>query len=198
MSARFGFWSSLAALFFALAYGVPQVLQIIGVLAFPYDEIPIFAASLLLAPSFVLANVALYETTGGARRVFALAALALAVHYAVLVSMVYVIQLGVVIPAKLAGGGTVAELFSCCGPKSPMTAVDLLGYTLMSVSTLFAAAALPSERRLSLALAGNGLLAPFLILQLVWPGLIAVGSLWLVSFPLAMVLLAVHFRRLGH
>lgn len=195
MASRFGFWSSLATCFFALAYGVPQVLQVMGQLVFPYDEILIFLPSLLLAPSFVLANVALYETAPAERRVFALAALAVALHYAVLVSIVYVVQLAAVIPAKLAGGTEISALFSCCGFGQPLTAVDLLGYTLMSVSTLFAAVAVPGNRLLALSLLGNGLLAPFLIFQLVWPGLIAIGALWLITFPLAMALLAADFRR---
>lgn len=195
MTARFGFCWSLAACVFALAYGVPQLLQVAGILRFPIDEILIFAPSLLLAPSFVLANVGLYESTPAGRRVFALAALALAVHYAVLVSIVYVVQLGVVIPTRIAGGGPLASLFGCCGHGMPLTAVDLLGYTLMSVSTLFAAAAIVGDRPLWLALVANGLLAPFLILQLAWPGLIWIDALWLVTFPLAMALLAAHFRR---
>ena len=197
VTARFGFWAAVAACFFALAYGVPQVLQVAGWLTFPVDEILIFAPSLALAPSFVLANVGLYESTATGRRVFALAALALALHYTVLVSIVYVVQLGVVIPARLAGGNPVSALFGCCGSGMPLTAIDLLGYTLMSVSTLFAAGAIVGNRPLRWALVANGLLAPFLILQLAWPGLIWIGALWLVTFPLAMGLLAAYLRRTG-
>lgn len=195
MAARFGFWAALAAFVFGVGYGIPQILQVAGVLRFPHDEIWIFAPSLLLAPSFVLANAALYEATRDERRIFALAALVIGLHYAVLVSSVYVIQLSAVIPAKLAGGSDVSALFSCCGKGQPLTAIDLLGYTLMSVSTLFAAFAVPKDRPLALSLLVNGLLAPFLILQLAWPWLIWVGALWLITFPLAMALLARHFRR---
>ena len=70
MVARFGFWAAIASFVFAVAYGIPQALQVAGILTFPYDEIWIFAPSLLLAPSFVLANAALYETTPGERRIF--------------------------------------------------------------------------------------------------------------------------------
>jgi len=79
MVARFGFWAAIASFVFAVAYGIPQVLQVAGILTFPYDEIWIFAPSLLLAPSFVLANASLYETTPGERRIFALAALGSAI-----------------------------------------------------------------------------------------------------------------------
>ena len=197
MVARFGFWAAIASFVFAVAYGIPQALQVAGILTFPYDEIWIFAPSLLLAPSFVLANAALYETTPGERRIFALAALVIALHYAVLVSSVYVIQLTAVIPAKLAGGTDISRLFSCCGQGQPLTAIDLLGYTLMSVSTLFAVGAVRGDRALASSLLVNGLLAPFLILQTAWPVLIWIGALWLVTFPVAMALLARSFRRSG-
>lgn len=39
-------------------------------------------------------------------------------------------------------------------------------------------------------LIANGLLALFLILQLVWPSLIWIGSLWIPLFATAMALLA--------
>ncbi|MCX5493510.1 hypothetical protein OSH11_02210 [Kaistia dalseonensis] len=195
MTARFGFWASIAAMFFALAYGVPQILQVVGWLTFPLDEILIFLPSLALAPSFVLASAALYEATRPERRIWSLAGLVLALHYAVLVSIVYVIQLAAVIPAKLAGGSDIARLFSCCATGNPLTAVDLLGYTLMSLATLFAAGAVTENRPLAVVFIANGLIAPFLILQTAYPALIAIGALWLVTFPLAMALLAVHFRR---
>jgi hypothetical protein len=77
-------------------------------------------------------------------------------------------------------------------------AVDMLGYTLMSVSTLFAAAVFEGEglqtwiRR---ALLANGALIPFLALQMYVPALIWGGSLWAITFPAATGLLALHFRR---
>ena len=70
-----------------------------------------------------------------------------------------------------------------------MTAIDLLGYTYMAISLLLLA---PSYERgaLKVLLIANGLLAPFLILQLVWPALIWIGSLWIPLFAAAMALLA--------
>jgi hypothetical protein len=115
--------------------------------------------------------------------------------YAVLVSIVYVIQLGAVIPRRIAGDDTLA-LFRCCAQYDALTVVDLLGYTLMSVATLIAVPALPRSgwgRFARLAFAANGLLAPVLILQLYFPGLIWIGALWLITFPLAMAFLALRF-----
>lgn len=198
MQRQFGFLAAMAALVASLAYGIPQLLQVAGVLVWPLDVILIFAPSLALAPLFVLAMVALHAATGPERAVWSLAALAMAIMYAVLVSIVYVIQLGVVIPLGLAGESARVAAFACCDRFQPLTAVDLLGYTLMSVSTLLAAFALRGSGLRNAAFLGslaNGLLAPVLILQLAWPGLIAIGALWLVTFPLAMLFTALVLRR---
>lgn len=196
MTNRFGFLASLGALIAAVAYGIPQLLQVAGVLTPPWDLILIFAPSLALAPLFAMTMAALYESAPEQRRVFGLAALALAIMYATLVSIVYIIQLGVVIPLMLRGEEGRVALFTCCGEHQPLTAIDLLGYALMSLSTLLAAGAVSpkaSAQRTWLVL--NGLLAPVLVLQLVWPKLIYVGALWLITFPLAMLYTAIAFRR---
>jgi hypothetical protein len=103
--------------------------------------------------------------------------------------MVYVNQLGVVIPSDLAGAGRDVALFACCGSRRPMTAIDLLGYTYMGISLALLA---PTYRPgvLRMVLMANGLLAPFLILQLIWPALIWIGALWIPLFAFAMALLA--------
>ena len=198
MTSRFGFFAALGALVASVGYGVPQLLQVGGVLTFPTDLILIFAPSLALAPLFVLTMAAVHAVAPPTRSVWSLAALALAIMYAVLVSIVYVVQLGVVVPLRLGGEGERVALFECCAQFQPMTAIDLLGYTLMSLSTGFAAAVFGGSRIGRTArfwLVANALLAPFLILQLAWPWLIYVGALWLVIFPLSMLFVALVFRR---
>lgn len=192
---RFGVWSALAALFASLAYAVPQVLQVAGVLQDPWDRILIFAPSFVLAPCFVLATAAVAAAATPGRQVFALSALAFAGIYAVLASSVYVTQLGLVIPGDLAGHQAEAAVFACCGQHKFTTGLDLTGYTYMSLSTLLAAPALSGKRWLWARrwLVANGLLAPILIGQLAWPWLIYAGALWLVTFPMAMLCLAKGF-----
>lgn len=196
MTARFGFLAATGAAIASVAYAVPQVLQVAGVLGDPWDRIAIFAPSLALAPAFVLAVVAVHEGAAPDRRLFSLAALALAILYAVDVSAVYVVQLGVVIPHDRAGQGAAVAFAACCNPEMPATAIDLLGYTYMSLSTLLLAPVFPgggARRWLRAALIANGALAPFLLGQLAWPALIYVGALWLVTFPTSMILLALMF-----
>lgn len=194
-TARFGLWAAWAAFIAAVGYAIPQLLQVAGVLHDPWDRILIFAPSLALAPCFVLTMAALHEAAPAERRVFTLGALALAVMYGVLACIVYVTQLSVVIPGDLSGGNEAASLLACCGRGQFTTGLDLLGYTLMSLSTLCAAGA--TRRAARFWLIANGLLAPVLIGQLVWPGLIVAGAAWLVTFPAAMAALALGFRRMA-
>jgi hypothetical protein len=198
MIGSFGFFAAIGALIASVGYGIPQILQVAGVLAWPWDAILIYAPSLALAPLFVLTMVAVHISAPAGKKVWSLSALAIAIMYAVLVSLVYVVQLGVVIPLRLQGEGARVALFDCCAQYQPMMAIDLLGYTLMSLSTGLAAAVLggSSLRRMaSFWLAANAALAPILLAQLVWPWLIYLGALWLVTFPLSMLFLALVFRR---
>jgi len=196
MSGRFGYWASIAAAIASIAYGIPQLMQVAGLLPTPLDRILIFAPSLLLAPCFVLTMAAVHAAAPRAKSVWSLSALALAVMYGVMACIVYVTQLSVVIPGEQAGRDVAA--FACCDQGRFLTGVDLTGYTLMSLSTLFAAPLYPARgpgaaARVWLIL--NGVLAPALILQVAAPWLIAVGALWLVTFPAAMIALAMDFRR---
>jgi hypothetical protein len=196
MRSRFGAWSAAAAALASVCYAVPQLMQVAGVLSDPWDRILIFAPSLALAPAFALAVAAAHHIAPPDRRIWSLGALVLAILYAADVSMVYVVQLGAVIPHDLRGHGGDVAFAACCNPGMPATAIDLLGYTWMSCSTLLLAAVFPGagvRRRLRVALLANGALAPFLIGQLAWPALIYVGALWLVTFPLAMIFLAQAF-----
>jgi hypothetical protein len=60
---------------------------------------------------------------------------------------------------------------------------------------LFLLAPTYQSKPLRFFLVANGLLAPFLILQLYWPQLIYVGALWLILFPAALFLMARDFAR---
>lgn len=190
--ARLGYYSAWAAALASIAYGVPQVLQVAGMLPTPLDRYLIFAPSLVLAPCFVVAVAATYDDGSRVERTWRLSALALAVLYAACVTMVYVNQLGVVLPRELRGDSKGYELLACCGFRQPLTVIDLLGYTYMSIATLLLA---PTYRgALRWALAINGILAVPIFLQLFWPSLIWAAAPWLATFPVAMLLLARQFR----
>jgi hypothetical protein len=191
---KLGAWAAWTALAAALAYDAAQILQVAGLLRDPLDRILIFAPSLLLAPSFAIAVSATLDGAAPAQRPWRRASACLALLYAAMVGFVYVVQLGAVIPADLAGGRPDVAPFACCAIGRPLTAVDLLGYTYMALSLALLA---PSYRRPALrtALVANGLLAPILIGQLLWPELLWLGALWMPFFAAAMVLLALELGR---
>lgn len=185
---RLGYWAALGAFATSASYSVAQIGQLIGALPNPVDRILIFAPSLALAPCFVLALAAAYEGGSCAQRAARLGALALAILYAGCASIVYVNQLGVVIPRELSGTSQDFERLACCGFREPLTVIDLLGCTYMSLATLLLA---PTCRGwLRGLLLANGLLALPIFLQPFWPTLIWAAAPWLVLFPIAMLLLA--------
>ena len=213
--ARLGFWSAIAAFGTSAGYGVVQLMQIAGALAFPADEILIFAFSLGIPVPFVLALVALHHSvpaTDG-HRVWTHAATLLGTMYAVLALAVYGMQLGAVVPAKIAAfPGTAAGLeMLTVTPGSAVWAIDGAGYLLMGLATLFAAFAITPpassatedggparlmlrDRWLRGLLIANGLLDPLIVAIYIFPGLLMAGSLWLITAPGSMLLLAFHFR----
>jgi hypothetical protein len=195
--AGLGFWSALTACVTAAGYGAVQIAQIVGALAFPWDEWAIFGFSMLIPVPFALALVALHHSVPEERRVWTHAAIALAVMYATLVTIVYPTQLAVVVPAKLADAVSGVQMLLVT-QGTFMWVIDGAGYVLMGLATLFAAGALAGDdanRWLRRFLIANGLLDPIIIAIYVFPWLLLAGSLWIVTAPGSMLLLAMYFRR---
>jgi len=192
MHNKLGFRTAVGACAASTGYGIAQILQISGSLPAPLDRWMIFVPSLMLAPLFVVAASAAEAPT--AARALRYGALGMAIAYAVLVSALYILQLGVVLPGEARAATQGLATFTCCDAGRPLTAVDLLGYTYMSLATLLLGASYrPTILRWSLV--ANGLLAPVILLQLASSGLIFWASPWLILFPLAMAALAREFAR---
>jgi hypothetical protein len=76
--------------------------------------------------------------------------------------------------------------------------VDLLGYSFMSLSTLFAAFVFTGpgvEKTARWFLIAKGVIVPFIALQTFYHPMIWVASLWAVTLPGSTLALAVLFRR---
>lgn len=205
-SYRLGYWAASATAVTASAYVVGQLFEWAGALgsaggpnsqSTPLGILVLLLPSLLLGSCFVVTIAALHQVTPPQRRAFSLSALAFATIYATLTGLVYFVQLTFVSPRLAAGTTEGIEVLLFLPYRSFLFAVDLFGYSLMCLSTLFAAWAIvdPAERTLRFALFANGLLVPFLALQMRWPWLIHVAAMWAIAFPLAAVLLARKFRR---
>jgi len=203
MAQRMAFWAAIGCTLFSGAYVVLQLFEWLGLLGSAGGpESPssatglamLLTPSLLLGSAFLILTAALHQVAPVERRAFSQAALGFATVYATLISMVYFTQLTLVAPRMAAHDVAGIEPFLFVPYRTFLFAVDLLGYSMMSLATLFSAFALPvgpHARKARAAMIANGLLLPFLALQMYWPGLIWGGALWGITFPAAMILLAV-------
>ena len=192
-----GIWSALAAGAASAGYGVVQTMQLVGVTKPPLDAILIFAVSICIATPFVIAMVALHYAVPAEKRVWTHAAAAFAAMYATLVSLVYMTELTVTIPAQMQGAAD-KVLFVTLNPHTFFWAIDALGYVFMSFATLLAAGALAwrgLQGWLKLLFIAHGVQAPVIVFILYRPDLILIGSPWIVTAPLAMLFLAIFLAR---
>jgi hypothetical protein len=203
-----GFWSAILCTIFSLSYVVAQLAEwagLFGSAGGPHSKSTTFGLAILLTPSlllgisFVVLMVSVHHIADARRRIWSHVAVVFAGMYATLVSIVYYVQLAFVMPRLARGDADDIQLLIFEPFDSFLYAVDVYGYSLMSLSTFFAAAVFPNqglERWIRWALIANGCLIPFLALQMYYPPLIWGGSVWAVTFPAATWLLAIHFKRL--
>jgi hypothetical protein len=204
-----GLWSSIAATVFSLAYVIAQLAEWSGMLgsrggasseSTVLGLIALLTPSLFLGTSFVLMMVSVHYAAPAGLRVWSHAAVVFATMYAALISIVYFVQLTLVAPRIARGEVAGIEPFLFVPFDSFLYAVDILGYSFMSVSTLLAARVFVGsgrDRVVRWFLTANGLLLPFIALQMYFHALIWVAALWAVTFPGSTLALASSFRRMG-
>jgi len=203
-----GLWSAVLCTVFSLSYIVAQLAEwagLFGSAGGPHSRsttvglVVLLTPSLFLGVSFVVLTVSIHSVAERSARIWSHIAVAFASMYATLISIVYYVQLAFVIPRLARGDAEGIGLLIFEPFDSFLYAVDVFGYSLMSLSTLFAAMVFGTqaiERWIRRALIANGCLIPFLALQMYYPPLIWGGSLWAITFPTATALLAIHFSRL--
>jgi hypothetical protein len=202
-----GYWSAALATIFSLTFVVGQLAEWLGWMgsgggphnaSTPLGLVVLLTPSLLLGPSFLVLLVSIHQIAPPGRSVWSHTALAFGAVYAVLISMNYFVQLTFVVPRIMQGRTAGIEMFLFTPFDSFLYSVDLLGYSFMSLATLFAAAVFTGpglERVARRFLIANGLLLPFLVAQLYYPVLIWPAALWAVTFPGATWTLARLVRR---
>ena len=202
-----GFWSAVLATVFSITYIVGQLAEWSGLLgsqggpesaSTPLGLAVLLTPSLLLGSSFLVLCVSIHQLASSERRIWSHAAVAFATVYAVLISIVYFVQLTLVAPRLARGQSEGIEAFLFVPFDSFLYAVDILGYSFMSMATLFAAMVFTGkglERVVRAFLIANGLLLPFLALQMYFHPLIWIAALWAVTFPGSTWSLAILFRR---
>lgn len=202
-----GFWSAVLATAFSITYDVGQVAEWLGLLgsgggaensSTPLGLVILLTPSLLLGSSFLVLVVCIHQLSSPDRKAWSHAAVAFATVYAVMISINYYVQLAWVAPRLALGKIAGMEPFLFVPFDSFLYAVDILGYSFMSVATLFAAGVFTGggqERVVRWFLIANGLLLPFIALQMYVHWLLWIAALWAVTFPGAAWSLAILFRR---
>ena len=192
---------------FSIAYVIGQVAEWLGWLgsaggpqsaSTPLGLIVLLTPSLFLGPAFLLVTVSIHELASSDRKIWSHAAVVFATAYTVLISINYFVQLTWVTPRLVAGRTAGIDQFLFVPFDSFLYAVDILGYSFMSVATLFAAMVFTGKGVQKVArwfLISNGLLLPFIALQMYWHWLIWIAALWAITFPGATWSVAVVFRR---
>ena len=202
-----GFWSAVLATVFSITYDLGQIAEWLGWLgsaggpessSTPLGLVVLLTPSLFLGSAFLILTVSIHQLAPPDRKIFSHAAVVFAAAYTVLISINYYVQLTWVMPRLAAGRTAGMEQFLFVPFDSFLYAVDILGYSFMSVATLFAAMVFTGkgiERVARWFLIANGLLLPFIALQMYWHWMLWVATLWAVTFPGSTWSLAILFRR---
>lgn len=196
MANRIGFWSAVLTFVFGMGYIVFQGADWAGLTPAPWHLITLTFPSFWLALSFVILMISIYYCASDDRKIWGHIAVALAIMYATLNAAVYFLQMTVVVPFILNGQADEVA-FITLKMGTFIYGLDVLGYSLMSLATLFAAPVFAGgrlERWIRWSMIANGLLTPALLLQQNLPTF-AIAALWAITFPVATALLAVFFKR---
>lgn len=195
---RFAFVSATLASLFALGYAIPQVLVVTVWSPPEWLEVAIIMGpSLGIAILFVPTMAAVHLRAPAAKQHWTLAAFGFALMYAALAGFVYMTQLSLVAPELYAGRSVDTVLFRVAD-KTLMTMADAIAYGFMSVSAGLAAFSFSGDklqRWTRRALLAHGAIAPGVVLAASIPSALAIGSLWLVTGPLSLGLVAAVFAR---
>ncbi len=205
---KLGFWSAVLASVFSIAYDIGQLAEWFGIMGSGggpennstwYGLVVLLVPSLFLGISFVVMMGSVHRQAPADRRIWSQTGLIFATMYGALICMNYFVQLTLVAPALYRGDVSDSIrpfLFNVF--NSFTYSVDLLGYSFMSLSTLFAAFAFMKsglEKTVRCFLISNGLIMPFIALQTFYHPLIWGASLWAITLPGATISLAVLFKR---
>jgi hypothetical protein len=202
-----GYWSAVLATVFSIMYVIGQLAEWLGWLgseggpesaSTPLGLVVLLTPSLLLGSTFLVLVVSIHELADSHRRIWSHLAVVFATSYTVLISVTYYVQLTLVAPRVAADRTQGIEPFLFTPFDSFLYSVDILGYSFMSVATFFAARVFTGgglQRVVRLFLTANGLLLPFLALQIYYHWMIWIAALWAITFPGSTWALAVVFRR---
>lgn len=201
---KVGFWSGLIAFVSTVAFCIVQMLQVFGVLSYPWDEILIYGFSLCIVIPFMLEMLALHHVVPTEKKFWSHAALIFTVMYVVFVTANYVVQLATVIPMTLKGASDEIRILIQT-PHSLFWNFDAIGYIFMGLATLFAVPVFKKQglqKWVRYFFLVHGLVTtPLIAFVYFYPNfsdkLLLVGIPWGITAPMSMLLLAIIFRKGG-
>jgi len=198
---KIGYGSGIMAFAANVAFVFVQILQLLGKLSYPYDEILIYGCSLCIVIPFLIEMLALHHSTSSEKKFWSHAALIFTMMYAVFVIANYVVQLVTVIPATLHGHADEIKILSQT-PHSLFWDFDAIGYISMGLATLFAIPVFEGngfDKWVRISLWANALVTPLIAFVYFYPtfsdNLLLLGLPWAITAPTVMLLIAIHFRK---
>jgi hypothetical protein len=198
---KVGYCSALIAFVAIMAFNTAQVLQLLGVLAFPIDQILIYGFSLCITIPFLLAMLALHYVAQDNNKIWSHAALLFTLMYVVFVTANYVVQLATVIPMTLKGKADEMRILSQT-PHSLFWNFDAIGYICMGLATLFAVPVLEKEgvqKWVRYSFLVHAFVTPLIAFVYFYPNfsdkLLLIGIPWAITAPVSMLMLALMFKK---
>jgi hypothetical protein len=198
---KVGFWSGLVAFASTVAFVIVQMLQLLGVLSYPLDEILIYGFSLCIVIPFLLEMLALHHITPTEKKFWSHAALIFTVLYVAFVTANYVVQLATVIPMTLQGTSDEIHILRQT-PHSLFWDFDAIGYIFMGFATLFAVPIFEDQgfqRWVRYSFLVHSLVTPLIVFVYFYPNfsekLLLIAIPWGITAPLSMLLLAIMFKK---
>jgi hypothetical protein len=196
-----GFIAGVGAFCFTIAYVLVQILQVLKMIAFPWDEVLIYGTSLGIVIPFTLEMLALHYITPPDKKFWSHAALIFTMMYAVFVTANYIVQLATVLPNKLKGTYELVKILDQT-PHSLFWDFDAVGYIFMGIAMLAALQVFCKtgfEKWVRFAFLANGLVTPLIAVVYFYPDfsdrLLILGFPWGITAPSAMLMLAIFFKK---
>jgi len=201
---KVGFWAGLIAFASTMVYVIVQVLQVMGILAFPLDEILIYGTSLCIVIPFIIEMLALHYVTPDEKKFWSHASLIFSIIYSVFVTANYVVQLATVIPMKLKGAEDEIRILEQT-PHSLFWDFDALGYIFMGLAMFIAVPIFEKrgfQKWVRIAFLANAIVTPLITFVYFYPTysnkLLFLVFPWGITAPLAMLMLALLFKRISN
>ena len=198
---KIGFWSGIVAFAATMAFYIVQMLQVLGILTYPWDEILIYGFSLCITIPFMIEMLALHYVVPAAKRFWSHGALLCTVIYVVFVTANYVVQLATVIPMTLNGTADEIQLLRQT-PHSLFWDFDAAGYIFMGIATLFAAPLFSRkgfQKWVRYSFVAHAAVTPLIAFVYFYPNfsnnLLLLATPWAITAPLFMLLLAIFFKK---